>query len=230
MSNALMSYAAEANLPDLKDTAALAAAMDEADDLHDGTGAGVYLKFNGKNGKWTMGQENKPCEGMFVFLPNLYGRGWTYWHNSKKDGPVRSILWSALDKSAKVAYADLEDLSDEYPEEEGSDGWKETRSMAFTTLEETPLSCQFKNNSSSGVRAMDAMFLECRTRIKKGEPFIPVVELMSEEFESNGYTNEKPVFAVDAWVTPEAIEAFYAGDLSEADLLAGKQPKKSRKK
>lgn len=155
---------------------------------------GGYLKFNGKTGGWTMGQEEINVDGeKALIISDLMEHGYIRW------GEV---------PPAK-AFAKLNQPYPEKPEPvEGKD--YEGRPKTFYAEEARQLSGKFTDDdlgqfifnvsSMGGVENVDKLFDAIITKAQDGTPYCyPMVKLSNEWYKRTTGKVFKPVFEIIGW-------------------------------
>ena len=177
-----------------------------------------YLTFSGKSGNYSLGRgkDNIDPEALYVLEPQSFLAGWMCWKGNK---PVARYEWSFFQPDQAVARDDLEDHG---PYKlDGGEGWAEALGFGVCSTDGHQTSIKFGTSTKSARNAIADMIEEVRKRARAQEAPIPVIHFDSEEFEAQGKRNCKPKFVVEAWVTRKAAEAFYSGEMSIDQLVAG---------
>jgi hypothetical protein len=225
MANALTHFMKTGDLT-VPDKASLAHHLQRsAADNENMGGGGEYLQFSGKKGEFSVGRAKVPLDPDEVFLMEIgtFVEGWVCWKGSK---PIGRHSWSIYQADEEQVFEN--ELEDHGPyNEKNGEGWKKMRGFGFVSLDEKKKSIAFTNNSASGCNSIDDLKLEVRERVLNDEPELPLFAFYCEVFDERG--NFKPMFDVRAWVTRDAVNAFYDGKLTYDNLLAGKAPRKRRK-
>tara|TARA_B100001013_G_C24599457_1_gene438160 strand:- start:53 stop:766 length:714 start_codon:yes stop_codon:yes gene_type:complete len=228
-STQLTSFLDTAKLPALNDDDMAQVLQDVVNDVSTGSGGSVdFMSFSGKTGNYALGRDKDAVDPSvpYIMEPKTVVEGFTCWKGQR---PVDRIEWSVYERSARGIAKD--DLVDHGPyTESAGEGWKKMLGFGVRELtqSETGQQIKFSTNSPSGNNAITDLFQKLSERAAAGEPYIPLVCFDVEKFTSQGQQNFKPKLVVEAWVTRPAVEAYFAGSLSEDDLLEGKQPRKKR--
>jgi hypothetical protein len=214
------------NLPAISDEVAGQALATVGEDVTTGSGGIDFLTFSGKSGAYALGQrkETPDPDQLYLVEPLSVVEGWVCWKKSK---PVGRYEWSIYKRDElAIPKSDLED----HDVTADGDGWKPSIGFGMATLDGSGTPVKFSLNSVSGRNVLGDLIKEIGVRQLNKEPHLPIVTLGAEQFEAQDKVNWKPVLDVEAWVTRKACEAYFAGDMSDDDLLDGKAPKKKAAK
>ena len=228
MNTSLANYLPGANLPALSEKELGAALIASADAIRTGGGGGLYLKFSGKSGLYTLSDTGLPPakDDTFIVEPQSFIKGWTCWMNQKDKARHK---WSIHDKATDAVHKD--DLENFGPYK-ASEGWKAMAGFGCFSMTDENKMYSFENTSTSGRNSVAALMKEIGARAEKNEPSMPVITFTAEEFTSGDNTNIKPLFPVESWVTREAFGAYLDPDVKYDldDLMDGKKAPKDKKK
>jgi hypothetical protein len=228
MGTSLTQFLDSANLPAVDEGALANALTEAADDATTGTNNVDYLSFSGKTGKYSLGRDQKNIDPEMLYLvePKTFIGGWVCWKNSK---PIDRVEWSVL--RAKEQAIQREDLEDHGPyRESAGEGWQQLLGFGLIGCDVILSQVKFSSTSKSGRNSIGDLMKEIGVRSAAEEPSLPLIYFGETTFESNGQTNYKPVFEIEAWVTRDSAAAYIDGSLSEEQLLAGERPKKKRRR
>ena len=206
MANELTNYLSAGNLPEISDADMMAGLSEIIDDSGEGSGplGFDFMSFSGKTGRYAVGRDKEEVDPgqLFLLEPKAVVEGWTCWKGNR---PVDRVEWGVFNRSAnRVAKDDLDDHG--------------------------PYQIKFTTNSASGNNAIKDILKKIVERVAAGEPHIPLVFFDSETFTAQDQTNYKPKLVVDAWVDRPSVTAFFAGEMSEDEMVEGVPKKKTRKR
>lgn len=237
---ALAMFTKGGNLPTVDAAAAAAALMNSADEGTSGTTDGVFLTFSGKKDKWSLGQNNDQPDPDTVYIADLRfaTEGWVCWKGGR---PVEKHQWPTLEKAQRAIPAGQ--LKDHGPYSQEQDGWQFELGISMFDVDDAGTRIIFTTNSKSGRNAFAKSIIEegAKRWIEDGTetPPFPVFQLSSEQFQSHGQWNGKPVFDVLGWVTEAEVAAFledgevdidgllegrYEGGIADAEEVAEEEP------
>lgn len=179
------------------DEEALAESLSENSDFGARTSGISYMSFSGKKGVYSIGTAGRSPdvdEPFLVAIP-LFKTGYICWKGGR---PIAKRLAGL--REPKIMAPDPEEGGPFDPQR--GEGWFEARSMGARSLingEEV----EFTINSKSGVSVIADLHKECAARIRAREAAWPIVTFSSEQFESNGYRNDKPKITPIKWLTSQ---------------------------
>lgn len=226
MGTSLTQFLDSANLPAVDEGALANALTEAADDATTGSSNADYLSFSGKTGKYSLGRDQKSIDPEMLYLvePRSFIGGWVCWKNSK---PIDRVEWSVL--QTKEQAIQREDLEDHGPyRESAGEGWQQLLGFGLIGCDVVHSQVKFSSTSKSGRNSIGDLMKEIGVRSAAEEPNLPLIYFGETTFESNGQTNYKPVFEIEAWVTRDSASAYIDGSLSEEQLVAGDRPRKKR--
>jgi len=227
MENSLTKFLDTANLPTVTGDQLAVALQEASDDATSAGGGSVdYLSFSGKTGRYSLGrqQEDVDPEQLYIVEPKSFVGGWVCWKNSK---PIDRIEWSVL--KAKEQAVSKDDLEDHGPyRESAGEGWQQLLGFGLISADAILGQVKFSSTSKSGRNSIGDLMKEIGVRSASSEPSMPLIYFESTTFESNGQTNHKPVFAIEAWVSRESVAAYLNGDMDADQLVNGETPRKKR--
>jgi len=159
-----------------------------------------YLNFSGKRGIFTIGKDKRQISSdeRWVVDVTSFEEGWVCWKARKPEASRLSNIYTG----APVAQPD--------PEERGpfdhnkGEGWHAAKALVVKSLDGGEQG-YFKNNSVSGVGEIADLMEEFSERAAQDQPCWPVVCLVPEEFDAQGFTNFKPTFEVQEWMSTEDL-------------------------
>lgn len=204
---------------DVKDMKSLAQkAKVAADNNPRGGGApngSDYLNFSGKRGLFSIGQDKRSIseDERWVVDVTSFEEGWVCWKARKPEATRMSNIYTGV----PVPQPD--------PEERGpfdhnkGEGWHQAKAMVLKSCDNDQQG-YFKNNSVSGVGEMADLMELFSERAASGEPCWPVVCLVPEEFDAQGFSNFKPTFDIQGWLSTEQLQLLAEG-ADVDDLLEG---------
>jgi len=197
---------------DVKDMAALAAKAKSAGDNNPRGSApngSDYMNFSGKQGRYFIGQGDNRREigtdEIWVVDVTSFEEGWVCW----KGGKSPSSRMANIYKNAPISQPEPDELGP-FDAAKG-DGWFQAKAWVMRSTEDDGQQGYLKINSISGVSAMAELMGEFSERAQQGVACWPALVLKTEQFESQGYKNFKPVFEVVAWLDNKHIEALADG-------------------
>lgn len=197
---------------DLTDTDALKQQLAETADIGARGADGVsYMSFSGKKGRYRIGTEGREPgedEPFLVAVP-LFKIGWICWKNGKPAAKRMAGL-----RDPQIPEPDSDELG---PFDKEADGWYRARSMAARSMENGE-EVEFTINSKSGVAAIADLHKQIREQMQSSDAIWPVIRFGSEEFESGGYKNDKPVIEIIKWLTVDQIK-LWTDDFDPMTLL-----------
>lgn len=213
-------FGGKVDVSDLKSLAQKAKAAADNNPRGGGApGGSDYMNFSGKSGRYTIGKEKRPIQPdeRWVVDVTSFEEGWVCWKNRKPEATRMSNIYTGV----PVAQPD--------PEERGpfdfnkGEGWHQAKAMVLKSCDNDQQG-YFKNNSVSGVGEMADLMEAFSERAAAGQPCWPVVCLDIEEFDAQGFTNYKPVFDIQGWLSTEQLTELAEGaDIDE--LLGVEAPK-----
>jgi len=232
MANELTNYLSAGNLPEISDADMMAGLSEIIDDSGEGSGplGFDFMSFSGKTGRYAVGRDKEEIDPgqLFLLEPKAVVEGWTCWKGNR---PVDRVEWGVFNRAANRVSKD--DLDDHGPYRENmGEGWKKTLGLGVSEIssDEGRQQIKFTTNSASGNNAIKDILKKIVERVAAGEPHIPLVFFDSETFTAQDQTNYKPKLVVDAWVGRVAVTAFFAGEMSEDEMVEGVPKKKTRKR
>lgn len=177
-----------------------------------------YLNFSGKRGIFTIGQDKRQIadDERWIVDVTSFEEGWVCWKNRKPEATRLSNIYTGVP------------ISQPDPEERGpfdhnrGEGWHQAKAMVMKSVDNDQQG-YFKNNSVSGVGEIADLMDEFSERAAQGQPCWPVVCLVPEEFDAQGFTNFKPTFEIQGWLTSEQLQELADG--ADIDELLGGEPK-----
>ncbi len=190
----------------------------------------LYMNFSGKKGTWTLGtKDGKRTIGedeRWVVNINTFQDGWQAWNNKKS----KKYMWNVFTGTPVPMPSD--DDFGPFNKEKG-DGWNVARGLTMKSVD-NDVQGYCVVSSKSAVRVFSELLDEITERSTVGDARWPVCCLTSEEFESQGETNDKPVFNVIKWLSDEEISSCDSAD-KLADLIDGgeeaeEKPKTGRRR
>jgi len=183
-----------------------------------------FLNYSGKKDRYECGADKRQVGPDELWLLNIssFEDGWIMW---KGGTPAAKRFANVMD--TPVATPDADEGG---PFTSNQDGWFQGKAMALKSLDQDE-QAHFSTNSKSGVSSVAALQKEVAQKMLAGEDCWPVITLRSESFTSGGFTNTKPVFHVEAWLSDANIEALAGGDADiDALVSAGTTaPKRKRR-
>jgi len=215
-------------------------AQNAAETSSGGAGDSSYVTFSGKMGRYTIGQEKRePAndETYERWIVNImsFEDGWMCW----KDGKPRARRMSNLLSGVPVTAPDPDEFGP-FDKQRG-EGWARSKGFALKSVDMDE-QASFTSSTVSAVGSMSDLQKQIAERTMAGEPRWPVIGLAAETFESQGFTNYKPVFKVVGWLSDEEMQAlaalqadewaeFMDDTVGELEVEGYKKPvaKKSRK-
>lgn len=229
MANELTSYLQSGQLADVSDQD-LAGSLQGLTQDDEGTGplGFDFMSFSGKTGRYAVGRDKEEVDPgqLFILEPKATVEGWTCW---KAQRPVDRVEWAVFNRSTDAV--SQHDLTDHGPYRDNmGEGWKKTLGLGVSEIssDEGRQQIKFTTNSASGNNAVKDLLTKIVERVTAKEPHIPLVFFDKETFTAQDQTNYKPKLVVDSWVTREAVTAFFAGEISEDEMVEG-LPKKKRR-
>jgi hypothetical protein len=157
---------------------------------------GGFLKFNGKSGEWTMGQDEETVTNASVLLiVNGTQHGYIRWGESPPAKVFTSIMDELPQKPEPIDGVDQDGKEKTFYAQDA-------RLIAGTFMGENDDLGQFVFTTSSmgGVENMDKEIDAIITKASDGtEFFYPLVKLTSEWYKRSTGKVYKPVFELTAW-------------------------------
>lgn len=179
----------------------------------DSSGQGQYLKFNGKTGEYTYGQnaEELPEGTLLATDMNQAKWGWICW----VDGEVKDERMKRVVDGDPEAEETLPDYGPYTKHPDGSeDGWSKQRLLVF----KDPVSGEeyiYKTSSGSGVRAFGSLMKDYGRNYKQYPGMIPLVALGVGSFipKNNPKVGKvyTPEFKITDWRSEEELLAQVGG-------------------
>ena len=172
-----------------------------------------YMNFSGKRGAYTIGKDNRVIDSDEIWVVNVtsFEEGWVCWKGGKPAATRLSNIYTGMPISAP-GDGELGPFNDSKGE-----GWFQAKAMVLKSCDHDQQG-YFKINSVSGVSAMADFIGMFAERAAAGEPCWPAISLDTEEFESQGYKNFKPVFTIVGWLGDEDLARLADGEAIE-DIL-----------
>lgn len=158
-----------------------------------------FLKFNGKTGEWTVGQDEEPVDPdtRFYVDPNGFVHGWQCWADTDIPGVQTELLGDV--------WVSMFDPLPPRPEEVPENGreWAELKGMSLVMEgENRPL--KYSTTSHGGRNAFANLWKEYRPQYTANPScMIAVVTLTEDSYKHKNKTYGKvytPVFVVVDWV------------------------------
>lgn len=196
---------------ELTDEAALVRQLQEDSQVGSRGGDFSYMSFSGKKGVYKIGTEGrKPSEDEpFLVATPMFATGWICWKGGK---PVSKRF--ATMREPKIPQPSDTEFG---PFDKDGDGWYQAKSMVMRSMENGE-QVEFSINSKSGVAAISELQKAILERMTQGLASWAVITLGSEEFESQGYKNDKPVLKVVGWLDTDQIKR-WKDDFDPQELL-----------
>lgn len=177
---------------------------------------GKFVKFSGKTGEYTAGQEEDELEyGTQIIVDfNLITRGYKCWVDEEMVDEFSQTIASG------EPLPGVSSLTDHGPYEKHADGtedgWQETHGMPFIIDDESDDSAYlFQTSSGGGLRAMKKLYKAYgkafQTKIDDdGNYMYPLIELDGDSYkhkEKKRGTIHNPVFTIVDWLTAAEVGA-----------------------
>jgi len=159
-----------------------------------------YLNFSGKQGKYTIGQDNRVITSDELWVVNVasFEDGWVCWKGGKPAASRMANIYNGIPVPAP-------DMSELGPfDTNRGDGWFQAKAMVIKSLDNDQQGYH-KINSISGTAEMADLVGEFSKRAAAGLPCWPVIYLDMEKFQAQGFTNFKPQYKVYGWLSDDQL-------------------------
>lgn len=208
---------------DVSDMKSLAAKAQTAAQNNNPRGGGApngsdYLNFSGKRGLFTIGQDKRRVEDDERWVVDItsFEAGYVCWKNRKPEATRLSNVYTGVP------------VQEPDPEERGpfdhnkGEGWHNAMALVLRSVDNDQQG-YFKNNSISGVGEIADLMELFSERAAQGQPCWPLIRLVPEEFDAQGFTNFKPTFEIEAWLDNDQLQQLAEGVDIDV-ILEGGQP------
>lgn len=155
---------------------------------------GGFLRFNGKSGQWSMGQEEVPVDGEEVIInsPSMM-HGYQRWGEVP---PAKAFTSVAQPLPAAPEPIDGVDQDGR----ECTFTARDARQVGGKFVEEDLGQFIFNTDSMGGVERMDELFDAIITKSQDGTPYcFPLVTLESDFYKRSTGKVYKPIFKIVSW-------------------------------
>ena len=187
------------------DVTSLAARAKEVADA-DAMNTKAYMSFSGKTGELKYGRDKADvtADQLFAVDVSSFSEGFTCWKGGK---PLHKRMANIYNEKP----IPTPDEDEDGPFEKSGEGWQATKSFMLREINGAPTPIEFSSSSMSGVNSISDILSKFAERSSEGQPCWPIITIVKEKFESNGYTNYKPVMTVAHWLTTEQMTAMGSG-------------------
>lgn len=176
-----------------------------------------YLNFSGKRGIATLGSGNDAetitDDERWLVNVHSFEDGFVCWKSQKPHSVRMANIYTGTPVAAPAA-----DEGGPFDPAKG-EGWFQAKAMVLRSVDEDGRQGYFRINSVSGVGSFSELQDAFAARASQGLAAWPIVRITIEKFESQGFTNYKPVFAIDGWLDNEQVQRLAEGEDID-DLLA----------
>ncbi len=162
---------------------------------------GGYLNFDGKSGRWTMGQSGEACDGaLALVLSDSIQHGYIRWGTKPPDKVFTSVAVSL--PTAPEPYEGVDDKG----QPRTYNAQDARLFMGKFTGEDDDLG-QFIFNSSSmgGVERTDELYDAIIAKSQESEYCYPLIELKCDYYTRSTGKVYKPIFKIVQWCNVEGV-------------------------
>jgi hypothetical protein len=200
------------------------AAIDNQLDGKGISGATGYMRFNGNTGDWIVGQNAVASQPSLWAFHCLQAKAqWIGWSNGKVHDRKSALIIEGGFNVLPAAH--------ELPKLEKvkqMDGWKQQVIMPVFDMEGEYGQMELSLHADDDRRPVWKLLREwndyCKTHRTASEPvLIPIVEIGSYSFDSQGGKKYGPEMTITDWMTPSEMEEQLATD-ADVDDTAEKEP------
>lgn len=189
-----------------------------------GVSSGMFLRFSGNTGEWSVKGEIVPPGTHFAFLILHAEEGWQCWYDNK---PIKTLLNPVIDRVPVPTEDKLPPLPG--PKKLETDGWRRVVKVQVRDLAGGP-QMDLTLPAESPYRPIWRLIKEYGQKVRMNidenrRPKIPVIEVGTEKFMSKKTGTHKfaPILTIAGWESEEDLAALASGSGPEEDVPAQEQ-------